>query len=44
MYVCVSVQSEINSECFYIGITTYIERRLGEHNAGKSVHTNKFKP
>ena len=28
----------------YVGITNKIERRLGEHNAGKSVYTKKFRP
>jgi putative endonuclease len=44
MYFVYSIQSQINPECFYVGITTDVERRLEEHNAGKSVHTNKFKP
>lgn len=28
----------------YVGITTNLEQRLSEHNAGKSSHTSKFKP
>jgi len=28
----------------YVGITTNLEQRLSEHNAGKSPHTSKFKP
>jgi predicted GIY-YIG superfamily endonuclease len=28
----------------YTGITENIERRLAEHNAGKSPHTSRFKP
>lgn len=44
MYFVYSIQSEVNPECFYVGITTDVERRLSEHNAGKSVYTNKFKP
>jgi putative endonuclease len=28
----------------YIGSTTDLRKRLTEHNAGKSIHTNKFKP
>ncbi|KKU40136.1 MAG: hypothetical protein UX57_C0024G0008 [Candidatus Uhrbacteria bacterium GW2011_GWE2_46_68] len=29
---------------FYTGFSENIEERLDEHNKGKSVHTNKFKP
>jgi putative endonuclease len=29
---------------YYSGITDKIEGRLEDHNIGKSVHTNKFKP
>jgi predicted GIY-YIG superfamily endonuclease len=28
----------------YIGITTHLEQRLAEHNAGKSPYTSSFKP
>jgi predicted GIY-YIG superfamily endonuclease len=28
----------------YVGITTDLNKRLKEHNAGKSPHTAKFKP
>jgi putative endonuclease len=28
----------------YVGITSNLEQRLREHNAGKSSHTSKFKP
>ncbi len=28
----------------YVGITTNLEHRLAEHNAGKSPHTCRFKP
>jgi predicted GIY-YIG superfamily endonuclease len=28
----------------YVGSTSDLRKRLGEHNTGKSVHTNKFKP
>jgi len=28
----------------YVGITTNLEQRLREHNAGKSSDTSKFKP
>ena len=28
----------------YIGSAFDVERRLSEHNSGKSIHTNKFRP
>ena len=28
----------------YIGLTNNLNQRLKEHNAGKSPHTNKYKP
>ena len=28
----------------YIGLTTDIEARLADHNAGKSPHTSKYRP
>jgi putative endonuclease len=28
----------------YIGVTTDLKRRFAEHNAGKSIHTSKYKP
>jgi putative endonuclease len=28
----------------YVGSTSDLRKRLTEHNAGKSIHTNKFKP
>ncbi|MEK7150935.1 MAG: GIY-YIG nuclease family protein [Patescibacteria group bacterium] len=28
----------------YVGLTNDLTRRLGEHNSGKSVFTNKYKP
>ena len=38
------LQSELDPERFYTGLTDNLERRLEEHNSGKSTHTNKFKP
>ena len=29
---------------YYVGMTIDPERRLDEHNSGKSAHTNKHKP
>ena len=28
----------------YVGSTNDLMKRIAEHNAGKSIHTNKFKP
>ena len=44
MYFVYSIQSENNPDRYYVGLTSDVERRLEEHNAGKSIHTNKFKP
>jgi putative endonuclease len=44
MYFVYSLQSENNPDRYYVGLTSNVERRLEEHNAGKSIHTNKFKP
>jgi len=38
------LQSEIEHEKFYTGSTTDLKRRYKEHNDGKSVHTNKYRP
>ncbi|MBN9342951.1 MAG: excinuclease ABC subunit C [Caedibacter sp. 38-128] len=44
MYFVYSIQSEIFPERYYVGMTTDVIQRLNEHNTGKSIHTNKFKP
>ena len=44
MYFVYSIQSENNPDRYYVGLTLDVGRRLEEHNAGKSLHTNKFKP
>ena len=44
MYYVYSIQSKVNRNSYYIGMTTDLKRRLDEHNTGKSIHTNKFKP
>jgi predicted GIY-YIG superfamily endonuclease len=28
----------------YVGLTTDLKHRIQEHNAGKSLHTSKFRP
>ena len=44
MFYVYIIQSISNSERFYIGFTGNLKDRLKAHNAGLSVHTNKFKP
>ncbi|MGV8948235.1 MAG: GIY-YIG nuclease family protein [Candidatus Paracaedibacter sp.] len=44
VYFVYSLQSENTPDRYYIGLTTDLMRRLEEHNAGKSIHTNKLKP
>ena len=29
---------------WYVGVTDDVVRRLAEHNAGQSIHTNKYRP
>lgn len=38
------LQSEVDTDRFYVGTTSDLDRRLSEHNLGQSTHTNKFKP
>lgn len=38
------LESIIEPRQRYVGITSDLERRLQEHNAGKSRHTAKYKP
>jgi putative endonuclease len=44
MYYVYVLRSKTHPDETYIGSTRDLRRRLTEHNAGKSVHTNKFKP
>jgi len=44
MYYTYILQSKVRPDQTYIGLTGDLRKRLGEHNAGKSIHTNKFKP
>lgn len=41
MYFVYILESEDNKH-WYIGMTDDLERRLAEHNAGKSLHTSKW--
>ena len=38
------LQSALDENRYYTGLTDDLDRRLVEHNNGKSIHTNKFKP
>jgi putative endonuclease len=38
------LQSELDPSRYYVGVSNDPERRLDEHNSGKSIHTNKFRP
>jgi predicted GIY-YIG superfamily endonuclease len=38
------LQSEADPDRFYVGLATDWRRRLEEHNSGKSIHTNKYRP
>jgi putative endonuclease len=38
------LQSLIQAEQTYISCTQALRVRIDQHNAGKSIHTNKFKP
>jgi predicted GIY-YIG superfamily endonuclease len=40
----VYVLESADGQHWYFGVTNDVKRRLAEHNAGKSTHTNKFKP
>jgi len=38
------LQSETNIDQYYVGLASDVETRLKQHNAGKSKHTNKYRP
>jgi predicted GIY-YIG superfamily endonuclease len=38
------LQSLVEPERYYVGLTNDSARRLDEHNSGQSIHTNKHKP
>jgi putative endonuclease len=44
MYYVYLIQSLSAARERYVGITSDLEQRLREHNAGKSSYTSKFKP
>ena len=44
MFYVYLLRSESHPNQTYVGSTADLRKRLAEHNAGKSFHTNKFKP
>ena len=44
MYYVYLLRSETHPDQTYIGSTSDLRSRLTQHNSGKSIHTNKFKP
>ena len=44
MFYVYILRSVNHPEQTYIGSTHDLRSRLAQHNAGKSIHTNKFKP
>jgi putative endonuclease len=42
-YVCI-LRSKNFPDQTYVGSTSDLRKRLAEHNSGKSIHTNEFKP
>jgi len=38
------LQSEVQAERFYVGLTDNLRDRLRRHNAGEVPHTKKFRP
>jgi len=44
VYYVYLLRSRSRPDETYIGSTHDLRNRLAEHNSGKSIHTNKFKP
>ena len=44
MYYVYHLQSQLYPDKFYVGFTTDLNKRMAEHNSGKSVHTKKYLP
>ena len=44
MYHVYLLRSKSHPDQTYVGSTGDLKNRLTEHNAGKSTHTNKFRP
>ena len=44
MFYVYILQSISLPDNFYIGFTNDLKKRITEHNSGKSIHTDKYKP
>lgn len=44
MHYVYLIESQSVAERRYIGSSSDLKRRMAEHNAGKSLHTQKYKP
>jgi predicted GIY-YIG superfamily endonuclease len=44
MFYVYILRSKTHPKQTYVGSTADLRKRVTEHNSGKSVHTNKFKP
>ena len=44
MHYVYILQSEIDDESFYTGLTDDLRQRLQNHNAGRVLHTAKWRP
>ncbi len=44
MFYVYLIRSINHSTRLYSGFSTNVSQRLKDHNSGKSVHTNKYKP
>jgi len=44
MFYVYILRSKTHPAQTYTGSTGDLRKRIAEHNAGKSIHTNKFKP
>jgi putative endonuclease len=44
MFYVYILRSQTHPDQTYTGSTEDLRKRLAQHNSGKSIHTNKFKP
>jgi putative endonuclease len=44
MFYVYLLRSESYPNQTYVGFTEDLRKRITEHNSGKSIHTNKFRP